>query len=352
MRACDLCDLRIFSYKIAPQGRPERNFCLKLHVPKDRPIRKVLIIHNTTGHNHPMPTLTKVSYGLKDTYRRCIDANGVLGATVAKIDNAPSTKQILGGKTPAAHAAPFHNKRVKMDLLHAKKLEKYPDGLGVEAIRPMYHAELFKPLPDCYIHSYIETPKGEIIIITFVADLLRLLDDPGVRSFDGDTAFKGIEGEINEWELTIFAKVVQRAGSILRAYINGASADFFELLFDEIQRVKLMVTTKPLPFKTFVRGSNILVTNVDMDATQVVGLCRSALKYSDPEYGGIPKDTPPEKVAPKFIKVCWRHAKEPLHDFRALVSTSDFNRLKNCFYLEDKEALDAFTAFVYGLGWV
>ncbi|KAJ7876353.1 hypothetical protein B0H14DRAFT_2342697, partial [Mycena olivaceomarginata] len=36
--------------------------------------------------------------------------------------------------------------------------------------------------------------------------------------------------------------------------------------------------------------------------------------------------------------------------FRALVSTFDFNRLKNCFYIEDKEALDAFTAFVYGLG--
>ncbi|KAF8172216.1 hypothetical protein K438DRAFT_1981666 [Mycena galopus ATCC 62051] len=139
------------------------------------------------------------------------------------------------------------------------------------------------------------------------------------------------------------------AASILRAFVTGASADFFEFLFDEIQRIKLSFTRKPLQFKTFIRGGNLHVTNVDMDGAQVIGLTRSVLKYSDPEYSGIPLDTPPEKVAPKFIKVCWRHAKEPIHDFRSLVSTSDFNRLKNCFYIEDKEALDAFSAFVYGL---
>jgi hypothetical protein len=79
----------------------------------------------------------------------------------------------------------------------------------------MYKAEILtKPLPERYIHSYIETKKGEIIIHTFVPYLLKLLDDPGVTSFDGDTTYKGIEGKLNEWELTLFAKVVQR-GSFL-----------------------------------------------------------------------------------------------------------------------------------------
>jgi hypothetical protein len=45
---------------------------------------------------------------------------------------APSTKQLLKGKTPAAHAAPLHNKRIKQDLLRTAKLEKYPNGLGVD----------------------------------------------------------------------------------------------------------------------------------------------------------------------------------------------------------------------------
>jgi hypothetical protein len=37
----------------------------------------------------------------------------------------------LNGKTPSAHAAPLYNKRVKQDVIHAIKLEKYPDGLDV-----------------------------------------------------------------------------------------------------------------------------------------------------------------------------------------------------------------------------
>ncbi|KAJ7025077.1 hypothetical protein C8F04DRAFT_1301207, partial [Mycena alexandri] len=333
-------------------GRIENYACSAsryMWIPKDPSIRKVLIIHAATPHNHPMPMLTKATFEVKETYRSIIAANGVLGATVSKIDNAPSTKLLLNGKTPAGYAPALYNKRLKQDLLHAAKLEKYPDGLDVDAILPIFYAELTKPLPERYIHSYIKTGKGEIVILTFVPYLLKLLDDPGVTSFDGDTTFKGVEGKVNEWELTIFAKVVQRAASILRAYINRASADFFELLFDELQRVKLMVTGKPIALKAFVRGGNLLVTNVDMDAPQVIGLCRSVMKYNDPEYSGIPADTPPEKVAPYFIKVCWRHGKEPIHDFRSLVSTADFNRLMNFVYIDSKESLDEFSVFVYGL---
>ncbi|KAJ7922381.1 hypothetical protein B0H13DRAFT_2655645 [Mycena leptocephala] len=317
-----------------------------IYVPTNPSILKVLVVHNNTGHNHPMPTLTKASFGHKDTYLGLIEANGVLGATVAKIDNAPSTKQLLKGKAPAAHAAPLHNKCIKQDLLRTAKLEKYPNSLGVDAIRPIYHEELTKPLPERYIHSYIETKKGEIIIVTFVPYLLKLLDDPGVTSFDGDTTYKGIEGKLNEWELTIFAKVVQPA-SLLRAYINGASTDFFEQLFDELQRVKLMVTGKPIPLKRFVRGGNLLVTNVDMDGAQVLGLCRSVMKYNDPEYSGIPNDIPPEKIASELIKLCWRHRKEPIHDFKSPVSPEQLARIKDVFYID---SLAEFSSFIYGLG--
>ncbi|KAF8180446.1 hypothetical protein K438DRAFT_2021341 [Mycena galopus ATCC 62051] len=186
------------------QGEITNYPCLALrwiYVPKDSSIRKVLVIHNNTGHNYPAPALSKVALGRKDTYRQCIQANGGLGATVSKIENAQSTKMLLGGKTPVPPAAPLYNKRAKRSILHAEKLEKYPNGLGVN-----------------------------------------------VTSFDGDTTFKGTEGEMNEWELKIFA---QRAVSVLRAYINGSSADFFELLFDELQR-KLEVTGKPITFKIFV----------------------------------------------------------------------------------------------------
>ncbi|KAJ7300410.1 hypothetical protein DFH08DRAFT_1000753 [Mycena albidolilacea] len=87
-----------------------------------------------------------------------------------------------------------------------------------------------------------------------------------------------------------------------------------------------------------------------MDATQVIGLCRSVMEHNVPEYGGIPKNTPIEEIAPRFVKICWRHGKEPVHDFRALVTDSDFNRLMDFVYIDSKESLDVFSSFVYGLG--
>jgi hypothetical protein len=41
---------------------------------------------------------------------------------------------------------------------------------------------------------------------------LKLLDDPGVISFDGNTTYKRINSKMNEWELTIIVKIASAAG--------------------------------------------------------------------------------------------------------------------------------------------
>ncbi|KAJ7763836.1 hypothetical protein B0H16DRAFT_1455086 [Mycena metata] len=256
-----------------------------IYVPPDPSIRKVLLVTNNTGHNHPMPILSKVSVGVKETYKNCVKAAGVVGATVAKVNNASSTKVLLGGKTPSAFAPGLHSKRAKRDIIAAAKREQFPHGLDAT--------------------------------------------------------------------VTVYAKVVERgliAATVARAYINRASTDFFEKVFDELQRVKLMVTGKPIPLKQFVPGGNLLVMNADMDGAQILGVCRSVMKHNVPEYSSIPNDTPPEQVAAEFIKICWRHAKEPVHDFRSLVSPDDHARLLNFVYIESAEKLTEFSAFVDSLG--
>jgi hypothetical protein len=102
-----------------------------------------------------------------------------------------------------------------------------------------------------------------------------------------------------------------KAGSVVCAYITGA--DFFESLFNELQCIKLTVTGKPLVLKKFIPDGNLLVTNVDMDAVHVIGLCCSMMEHNVPEYSGIPKNTlieEIEEIAPRFVKICWRHGKE------------------------------------------
>ncbi|KAJ6569908.1 hypothetical protein B0H10DRAFT_2238120 [Mycena sp. CBHHK59/15] len=86
-----------------------------------------------------------------------------------------------------------------------------------------------------------------------------------------------------------------------------------------------------------------------MDGTQALGFCRAVMKHNVPEYSGIPNDTPPEEIAAEFIKLCWRHGKEPVNDFKGLVTPAQFKRISDFVYIDSKEALDAFSTFVQGL---
>lgn len=74
----------------------------------------------------------------------------------------------------------------------------------------LFREGLTKPLPERYIHGFITNPDGSICIVTCVPFLLKLMDDPGVESFEDDTTFKRVKGEMNEWELAIFVSCVQR----------------------------------------------------------------------------------------------------------------------------------------------
>lgn len=73
--------------------------------------------------------------------------------------------------------------------------------------------------------------------------------------------------------------------------------------------MKLELTGKPVAFKRFMKGGNLLAMNSDMEAAQVLGAARSFLKSNDPEYSKLTNDTPAEQVAPEFIKLCVTHAK-------------------------------------------
>ena len=74
----------------------------------------------------------------------------------------------------------------------------------------LYINHLTKPLPEKYVHGCVTVPGGGVCIFTCLVPLLKLLDDPGVISFENDTTYKRVEGEMNEWELTLFLKQVLR----------------------------------------------------------------------------------------------------------------------------------------------
>ncbi|KAF7367098.1 hypothetical protein MSAN_00969300 [Mycena sanguinolenta] len=87
-----------------------------------------------------------------------------------------------------------------------------------------------------------------------------------------------------------------------------------------------------------------------MESAQVLGAARSFFKNNIPEISGLSDDTPPEQVAPEFIKLCVTHAKRAVLGFRKLVSEDDFNRLMDFVYIDSPEKLEEFSEFVRRLG--
>ncbi|KAJ6518461.1 hypothetical protein DFH09DRAFT_1331945 [Mycena vulgaris] len=324
----------------------------QIYIPMDPSIRKALIVHpGNIAHNHPIPAFKKVSHEQKAVYKKCIQVAGCVGATVAKVDNAPSTKLLLGGKKPGEFAATLQSSMVKQKLIHETKLEAYPEGLGVKGAFQLFFEDMKKGVDERYIQRIAFEKDGGVIILTCLASLMRLLDDAGVTSFENDTKFKRIAGEFNEWEVVISLKALQRAVTIARAYINGASADFYESLYDKFQEVKLELTGKPVGFKRFIEGGNILTMNSDMEAAQVLGAARSLSKLNkDEAYSNLAFDTPPEQVAPEIIKLWTTHAKREVLDFETLVSADDYKRLMDFVYIDSEEGIDEFSEFVQGLG--
>ncbi|KAJ6505028.1 hypothetical protein C8R45DRAFT_971670 [Mycena sanguinolenta] len=322
-----------------------------IFVPVDASIRKALITHgkNNFAHNHPMPMLKKAAFEVPNSYRQCIKASGCIAATVAKVNNAPSTQVLLGMK-PGEFSPALHSKKIKQKLVREAKIEKYPAGLGPPGAFQLFFYDLKSGVNERYLQRIITMPDGGIMIITCLAALMKLLDDPGVTSFETDTTFSRVEGYINEWEVVLFLNALQRAVTIARAYVNGASTQFYERLFDEFQSVKKELTGKPVAFKRFIKGGNILALNSDMEGAQVLGAARSFLKTNVSEYSGISYDTPPEKVAPEFIKLCTTHAKRAVLDFRGLVTDDEYRCLMDFIYIDSDEKIQEFSEFVSSLG--
>jgi hypothetical protein len=75
-----------------------------------------------------------------------------------------------------------------------------------------------------------------MVILTCLAALMKLLDDTGVTSFETDTTFKQVAGEMNEWEVVLVLKSLQRGESF---YCRHSSMVISMLIPDNSQLLLL-----------------------------------------------------------------------------------------------------------------
>ncbi|KAJ6518252.1 hypothetical protein C8R47DRAFT_1031643 [Mycena vitilis] len=320
---------------------------MTIYVPVDTSLRMACVVFDPAKpHSHPMPPMTKVSLDAKESYRRCVRAAGILGTTVQKVDDAPTTLLLLKGQSPAMFHPSLHTKRLKQGIIRDEKLKASPEGLGVAGIYARHLKDLDLPPEQRYIQSVTTTPQGRILIITMVPYLAHLVHL--ARTIQVDTTFGRTLGDLNEWEFVIWYGSVERVVTAGRVYTNGADRDFYKCLFDELQVIIFRLTGKQLRFKRFTPGGNLLTMGVDMEAAQVGGACDSLLSTNDPEYSGI-TTTDPDEFATFFVRACISHSKRGVHALKPYVTPDVLARLMEFPYLKTKDDVDQFTAWIAAL---
>ena len=183
--------------------------------------------------------------------------------------------------------------------------------------------DLLKPVEERYVHSIMSTEHGGVLIFTFFSYLLALIHK--ALTIQVDTTFKRTAGDINEWEIVIWYRELQRgvihsisglflnlytilAVTIGRVYSNRSDRAQYKAIFDELQRLTHMLTGKKLRLKRLSKEGTLLSIGVDLELAQVLGAGDSFLPTNEPEFSGITTKEPGE-IVKYFVRACRAHVK-------------------------------------------
>lgn len=91
-------------------------------------------------------------------------------------------------------------------------------------------------------------------------------------------------------------------------YSDRADRLQYKTIFDELQRVTLVLTERPLRLKRLSRNGSLVSIGVDMELAQALSAGDSFLPTNEPEYSNIHVQTA-EEIIEFYIRACYTHAK-------------------------------------------
>ncbi|KAL0057171.1 hypothetical protein AAF712_016196 [Marasmius tenuissimus] len=307
--------------------------------------RRALVFHKDIPHNHAVPLQHRLTFEAEQLYRELIRAVGVVGATVMKVDHAASSSVLLGGKSAAQHAPALQFKRIKQNLISQEKTKRFPAGLDLTGVYKLFLEDQELPENERYLHRFINTDKGGVLIATCIVDNLALIHE--VTSFEADTTFKRTL-TLHELEFGFFHRGLERAMTFARFYLNRQDTYHFTLAYDTLQDLVATLTHRPLAFIRFHRGGNLSGVSGDMEVAHLIGLATSLLRTIDVEYFGHDVKTP-EELLPFMVRLCMVHVKRAMLDFQSMVTPAQFTQIMSLFSVKSDEELEAYSDDVYAI---
>ncbi|KAJ7883173.1 hypothetical protein B0H14DRAFT_2702312 [Mycena olivaceomarginata] len=279
----------------------------------------IVIPKHLCPHTHPPPPATRVPTDVRLLYERAVRTYGISIATVNKVEQAPSTIEIMGAAPGLVHPS-LLNVSTKQTIITAlKRREPGGDKSGWEGLFDLYKADQAKEPRQRYIHSFDFLPgrsPPSAVITTFEAVLLECVQ--WVRSLDQDTTFKRMKADLlNEYELTAFLAPLNRLFTFGRIYMDAKDSDAFEFAWDKIH-------------EAFFCGNR-----------KTVGL-----------QGRMDADKRPtvDEFLPKVLRICRRHALDGLRkSVRPHVDEDQWLRFEGLVALKTRADVDTFSDWVFSL---
>ncbi|GJJ14490.1 hypothetical protein Clacol_008754 [Clathrus columnatus] len=281
---------------------------IELFVPLNKSDHRTCIVPRAMPHNHPAYQERKLSIDAKEKYTEAVKLFGPMSATVGKVDQAASTRNILGGVSPPKYHSGLMQRKTKARIIKKLKDKEAPQGYDFPGVVARMQDQRKLPKEEQYIHRATDI-NGIHMIVTMLPRFAEKLHF--VTSSLHDNTYKRITGDCNEWEVVIWDHHFNMRLSVARIYCNRETADAFEQIWSAYFEVIEEVTGRPLKIPIFHKEGLFYAFLTDGDAGQAIGLGQYLAKINDPQVSGI-YETDPATLVQYVLKTCWTHCAKNL----------------------------------------
>ncbi|KAJ7868340.1 hypothetical protein B0H14DRAFT_3585160 [Mycena olivaceomarginata] len=197
------------------------------------------------------------------------------------------------------------------------------------------------PPAERYLQSSI-TRDGRTIIFGIHPELIKNIHR--VRTLDCDTTFKPVVGSMDIFEINAWLAAINEAVTLGRVWMEAHDRTIFKQVWEELRRLVVVLTGRPLLFKGLhVRGT-ILGLNADMEVAPLLGFADAFLPTIDrEELRGVVTDA--GTLLLFVLRLCYTHIFRGVPDAPHL-SKDDHNRIKGFVNLETPQAVEDFKVWI------
>ncbi|KAJ7239525.1 hypothetical protein C8J57DRAFT_110044 [Mycena rebaudengoi] len=146
--------------------------------------------------------------------------------------------------------------------------------------------------------------------------------------------------EINGWLVAINESV-----TVMRVWMEVHDRAAYKTVWEEIQRLVLKLTKKPLKFKGLHKGSKILGLNSDMEAAPLLGFADAFVATVDLEHVHSAVAANPQDLLSFILRICYSHFNRGIPKLLEHASATR-KRIFDLKYLKTCEEVEAFKVWI------